>query len=140
MDFCIQDLPPLRLRGKRCGQRVFRQWLNLELPTPLRKLYGTRTSDVPPRKAKQRTCEPASPAVSATRWLRERIAGGAQYGNENLGMANHACVPVDDRYGLAGVVDEQLFASAVLLALDHVDHGSPESVVLAEPAVVKPWG
>jgi len=66
----------------------------------------------------------------------EGVAGSPEDGDEDLRLADLAGVPVDDRYGLAGVVDEQFFSGAMLLAHDDVDLGGPEPVVLAEPAVL----
>lgn len=69
--------------------------------------------------------------------LGEGVAGRAEDGDEDLRLADLAGSPINDRHGLAGVIDKQLFASTVFLAHDHVDLGSPEAVVLAEPAVLE---
>ena len=69
--------------------------------------------------------------------LGKGVAGRAENGDEDLRLADLAGSPINDRYGLAGVIDEQLFAGTVLLAHDHVDLGGPEAVVLAEPAVLE---
>ncbi len=69
--------------------------------------------------------------------LGEGVAGGAQDCNENLGLTDFTSLPLDDWHGLPGVIDEQLFSSAMFLAHDHVDLGGPEAVVLAEPAVLE---
>lgn len=69
--------------------------------------------------------------------LGKRIAGRSEHGNEDLGLADFAGSPVDDRHGLPGVIDEQLFAGTMLLAHDHINLGGPEAVVLAEPAVLE---
>ena len=44
---------------------------------------------------------------------------------------------IDHRHRLAGIVDEQLLADAVLLTHHHVQLALPGSVVLTEPAVLK---
>ena len=49
-------------------------------------------------------------------------------GDEDLGLADLAGLPVEDRNVLAG---------AKFLAHDHIDLGRPEPVVLAEPAVLE---
>src|SRR3989344_1979913 len=81
----------------------------------------------------------ASPARQLLRpgGLGKGVAGRAENGDEDLRLADLAGSPINDRYGLAGVIDEQLFAGTVLLAHDHVDLGGPEAVVLAEPAVLE---
>ena len=43
-------------------------------------------------------------------------ARGAEHGDEDLGLAHHAGVGVDDRHLLARVVDEQLVARHMMLA------------------------
>lgn len=67
----------------------------------------------------------------------EGEAGGAEDGDEDLRLTDLASSPVNDWDGLAGVIDEELFASAVRLAHHYVDLGGPKPVVLAEPAVLE---
>src|SRR3546814_13823059 len=69
--------------------------------------------------------------------LGKGVAGRAENGDEDLRLADLAGLPVDDRRCLPGVIDEQLFASTMLLAHAHVDLGGPKAVVLAEPAVLE---
>ncbi|RML48258.1 hypothetical protein ALQ97_01818 [Pseudomonas savastanoi pv. glycinea] len=69
--------------------------------------------------------------------LGKGVAGGTEDGDEDLSLTDLASAPVDDWGGLAGVIDEELFAGTVFLAHDHIDLGGPEAVVLAEPAVLK---
>src|SRR3546814_11717393 len=57
------------------------------------------------------------------------VAGRAENGDEDLRLADLAGLPVDDRRCLPGVIDEQLFASTMLLAHDHVDLGGPKAEV-----------
>jgi hypothetical protein len=62
--------------------------------------------------------------------LRERslgkgIARGAEDGDEDLRLTDFASSTANDYHGLAGVIDEELFAGTVLLAHDHVDLGDP---------------
>jgi hypothetical protein len=52
-------------------------------------------------------------------------------------LADFTGSAVNDWGGLAGVIDEELFASPMFLAHDHIDLCGPEAVVLAEPAVLK---
>src|SRR5207253_11350504 len=44
------------------------------------------------------------------------VARRSQHGNEDLSLADLAGSPVDDRRGLSSCIDEQLFASSMLLA------------------------
>src|SRR5690606_28280703 len=67
----------------------------------------------------------------------EGVAGRAEHCDEHLRLADLAAVAVDHWHRLAGVVDEQLLADAVLLAHHHVQLALPGSVVLAEPAVLE---
>ncbi|OSN44037.1 hypothetical protein BV346_05405 [Pseudomonas syringae pv. actinidiae] len=69
--------------------------------------------------------------------LGKGVAGGAEDSAEDLRLTDLAGLPVDDRRCLPGVIDEQLFASTMLLAHDHVDLGGPKAVMLAEPAVLE---
>ncbi|RMW01988.1 hypothetical protein ALO99_200118 [Pseudomonas coronafaciens pv. porri] len=69
--------------------------------------------------------------------LGKGVAGRAENGDEDLSLTDLAGLSVDDRRCLPGVIDEQLFASTMLLAHDHVDLGGPKAVVLAEPAVLE---
>ncbi|MNN07898.1 hypothetical protein D3C81_1207340 [compost metagenome] len=65
------------------------------------------------------------------------VARRSKHGNEDLRLADFAGSPVNDRHGLACVVDEQLFSGSMLLAHDHIDLGGPKAIVLAEPAVLE---
>ena len=90
-------------------------------------------------RRERRSSARVSPASWAVRpsGLGEGVAGRAEDGDEYLRLADLAGLPVDDRHGLTGVVDEQFFAGAMFLAHDHVDLGRPEPVMLAEPAVLE---
>ena len=50
--------------------------------------------------------------------LGEGVAGRAEYRDEHLRLTDLAAVALDNRHRLAGIVDEQLLADAVLLARD----------------------
>src|SRR5690606_12642809 len=67
----------------------------------------------------------------------ERVARGAEHGDEDFRFLDLAGAPIDDRRLLSGVVDEQRLAGAVVLPHDHIDLARPRAVVLTEPAVVK---
>ncbi|MNL09405.1 hypothetical protein D3C87_1301650 [compost metagenome] len=69
--------------------------------------------------------------------LGKGVAGRAENGDEDLRLADLAGSPINDRHGLAGIIDKQLFAGTMFLTHDHVDLGGPEAVVLAEPAVLE---
>ena len=58
--------------------------------------------------------------------LGDGVAGRAEHGDEDLGLADLAGSPINDRHGLAGIIDKQLFAGTVFLAHDHVDLDGPE--------------
>jgi hypothetical protein len=90
------------------------------LVTPLRRLSGTRISGAA-EKANSGRASPASRQFLRPGGLGEGVAGRAEDGDEDLGLADFAGLPVDDWHGLAGVIDEQLFAGTVFLAHDHVD-------------------
>lgn len=62
-------------------------------------------------------------------------AGGAQHGDEHLGVTYLAGGLADDRHGRPAVVDEQLLAGAVDLAHAAPLTAAPGAVVLAELAV-----
>lgn len=47
----------------------------------------------------------------------EGVTGSAQDGDEDLGLTDLASMPADHRHGLAGVINEQLLAGTMLLAL-----------------------
>ena len=63
------------------------------------------------------------------------VAAGAEYGNEQLGLADLAGDGIPHRDGLARVVDKQLLAGPVFLAQHHVLLPTPALVELAEAAV-----
>lgn len=63
------------------------------------------------------------------------VVTGAQHGDEDVGGARLAGGGVDDGDLVAGVIDEDFFAGAVVLAQDHVEVPRPGAVLLAEPAV-----
>lgn len=96
---------------------------------------------MPPKKSKTAgvRAQPVGQFLRPGR-LGEGVAGGAEDGDEYLGLADLSGSPVDDRHGLTRVIDEQFFAGAMFLAHDHVDLGRPEAVVLAEPAVLEALG
>ena len=77
--------------------------------------------------SKQRTCEPIQ---SGSCWRPGRlgvgVAGRAQHGDEQLGAADLAGGRIDDRHGVAAVVDEQLVPGAV-----HLAHGALQAVAKA---------
>lgn len=67
----------------------------------------------------------------------EGVAGRAEHGDEDLGLADLSYSPVDNRRGLPSIIDKQLFAGTVSPAHDHSNLRGPEAVVLAEPAVLE---
>jgi len=91
----------------------------MRLVTPLRRLSGTRSSDVPPSKAKKRTCEPSQSGSFCDQVVGEGVAGRAEDGDEDLRLADLAGVPINHRHSLASAIHNQLFARTVLLAHDH---------------------
>lgn len=54
-----------------------------------------------------------------------------------LGLTELAGTPVDDRHSLAGIVDKQTLAEVMLLTHHHIHLAGPDSVMLAEPAVLE---
>ncbi|KAF1310697.1 hypothetical protein BLX42_12785 [Pseudomonas sp. SG-MS2] len=69
--------------------------------------------------------------------LGKGIAGRAEDGDEDLRLTDFSGPLVNDGRGLPSVIDEEFFAGTVFLAHDHVDLCGPETVVLAEPAVLE---
>ena len=70
--------------------------------------------------------------------LGEGITRGPEHGDEDLRLAHLPGLAVDDRHRLPGVVDEQLLASAMLLAHHQVEFPGPGPILVAEPAVLEP--
>ena len=70
--------------------------------------------------------------------LGERVARRAEHGDEDLRLTQFAGLRVDDRHGLAGIVDEHPLAGAMLLAHHDVELARPGAVLLAEAAVLQP--
>ncbi len=64
------------------------------------------------------------------------VVGRAQYRDEDLCLADFTGRRVDHRDGLAGVVDEQLLAGAMVLAHDHIQLALPGAEVIAKPGVL----
>lgn len=67
----------------------------------------------------------------------EGVAGGTEYRDEHLRLTDLAAAAVDHRHRLAGIVDEQFLADAVLLVHHHIQFALPGPVVVAEPAVLE---
>ena len=67
--------------------------------------------------------------------FRVRVVGGAQHGDEDVGLALLAGRRIDHRHRVAGEVDEQLFGWSVRLAHRCRDRPLPRTVEIAEPAV-----
>ena len=63
------------------------------------------------------------------------VGTGPEYGHKNLRRTDFACLQVLDRDGRPGVVNEELFAGAVLLAENDVELAPPALVEFAETAV-----
>jgi hypothetical protein len=79
----------------------------------------------------------ADPAgqVLALGGLGKGVAAGAQHGDKDRRLAYFARLWVYERDGVAGIIDEQLLASPVLLAQHHVQAPMPAPVQLAKAAV-----
>ena len=59
-----------------------------------------------------------------------------QYRDKDLGFTQLASMLVDDGHRMTGIVNEQLFASPVVLPHHHVQLAAPVPVPVAEPAVL----
>jgi hypothetical protein len=65
------------------------------------------------------SCEPVGDRLGESR-LNVRVVARAKGCDEHLGDLDLAAVPIDDRHGLAGVVDEGLVPRHMLEAHDRV--------------------
>jgi Kef-type K+ transport system membrane component KefB len=63
------------------------------------------------------------------------IGAGAQDGDKQRSRAHGAALGVVDGKGVAGIIDEELFARLMLVAEDDVQLAAPAAVELAEAAV-----
>ena len=64
-------------------------------------------------------------------------AGGAQHGDEDLGLADLAGRRVDHLHGVTGEVDEQPLARDVDLAQRRLQPAGPLAVEIAEPGIAE---
>nr|POE54667.1 hypothetical protein CFP56_78537 [Quercus suber] len=62
-------------------------------------------------------------------------AGGTQHGHEDLRLRHHACGGIDDGHALAGIVDEHLVTSGVVLAHHRGETSLELPVKIAEARV-----
>jgi hypothetical protein len=66
------------------------------------------------------------------------VVAGAQHRHKHIRFPGFSREPVDDRHGLAGMIDEHLLAGAMVLTENQIQAFRPLAVEFAETAVAVP--